>query len=65
MYFINKQTCKLFLNFSETFSSKATFGGVFCVHCSLDVELVAFFFFLTTLLSDKFLVLCFKLSKHS
>ena len=34
------------------------------MHCSLDVELVAFFFFNTTLLSDKFLVLCFKLSKH-
>lgn len=32
MCFINKQICKLLLNFSETFSSQAKFGGVFFVY---------------------------------
>lgn len=32
MCFISKQGCKLFQNFSETFSSQAKFGGMFCIY---------------------------------
>ena len=58
MYFIKKQICKLSLNFSETFSSQAKFGGVFCVYTvdwMYNYEWLFFFFFFffnPTLLSE-------------